>query len=134
MLARTAALGLVLGASLLPVLLRSRGPASPARACVPEGRGAPPRRWLGCAGDPGPPRDLAGDERLVLGLPLDPNAADARELAFVPGLSRRLARAVVDHRAAHGPFETVDDLLAVKGIGPKRLERARSRLAVKGAR
>ncbi len=91
MLARTAALGLVLGASLLPVLLRSRGSAAPPRACLPEGRGTPPRHWLGCAGDPGPRRDLAADERLVLGLPIDPNAAGERELAFVPGLSRRLA-------------------------------------------
>jgi competence protein ComEA len=132
MLARSAALALVLGASLLPILLRSRGPAPPAPPCTPEGRGPPPRHWLGCAGDPGPPRDLTGAERLVLGLALDPNAAGEAELAFVPGLSRRLAREVVRHRAAHGPFASVDALLDVKGIGPRRLERARPRLFVPG--
>ncbi len=134
MLARTAALALVLAASLLPIALRARGPAPPPPLCIPEGRGLSPRHWLGCAGDPGSRRDLAADERLVLGLPIDPNTADERELAFVPGLTRRLAVEVVRHRQAHGRFETVDALLAVKGIGPRRLERARTRLAVPGAR
>jgi len=134
MLARTAALALVLGASLLPILLRGRGVAPRPRACVAEGRGTPPRHWLGCAGDPGPRRDLTGEERLVLGLPIDPNAAGARELAFVPGLSPKLAAEVVRHRQAHGRFETVDDLLAVKGIGLRRLERARPHLLVEAAR
>jgi competence protein ComEA len=134
MLARSSALALVLVAALLPVLLRPRGPMPPVRGCAPEGRGTPPRHWLGCAGDPGPWRDLEPDERLALGLPIDPNEADERALAFVPGLSRKLARAVVLHRAAHGPFRTVDDLLAVKGIGPRRLERARARLSVQVGR
>lgn len=134
MLARTAALSLVLLASLVPVLLRPRGPAPAARTCVEEGRGVPPRHWLGCAGDPGPPRDLTADERLVLGLPIDPNRAPAAALAWVPGLSAHLARAVVAYRDEHGPFEQVDDLLAVKGIGPRRLERARGSLAVERAR
>lgn len=134
MLARTAALALVLAASLVPILLRARGPGPAPRVCTPEGRGFPPRHWLGCAGDPGPRRDLADDERLVLGLPLDPNQADERALAFVPGLSRRLAAEVVRHRQAHGRFEAVDNLLAVKGIGPKRLERARPSLLVPASR
>lgn len=131
MLPRIAALALILAAVLLPSLLRKG--REPPRACSPEGRGRPPRHWLGCPGDPGPPRDLAADERLALGLPIDLNAAGERELAFVPGLSPRLARAVVERRNAAGPFGTVDDLLDVKGIGPRRLERARPRLFVRGA-
>ncbi len=128
MLARTLALALVLGATLLSSASRNR-PESPG-SCLPEGRGRPPRHWLGCSGDPGPPRDLRPDERLALGLPIDLNTAGERELAFVPGLSRRLARAVVEHRRAAGPFQSVDDLLAVKGIGPRRLDQARARLVV----
>lgn len=89
-----------------------------------------PRHWLGCAADAGPRRALADDERLLLGLPLDPNRAGARELSFVPGLSRRLAEAVVAHRAEAGPFRTVEDLVRVRGIGPKRLARARPCLAI----
>ncbi len=131
-MARRVALALFLAAVLSPTLLRV-APAGPRRSCEPEGRGTPPRHWIGCAGDPGPRRDLLPDERLALGLPIDLNAADPRALAFVPGLSPRLAVAVVEHRAASGPFATVDGLLAVKGIGPSRLEKARPWLFVGGA-
>lgn len=102
----------------------------PPRDCATEGRGSAPRGWLGCAADAGPGRALEGDERLALGLPVDPNLADARSLAFVPGLSRRLGAEIVRHREAHGPFAAVEDLLRVRGIGPKRLAKARPHLAV----
>jgi competence protein ComEA len=129
MLARTVALAIVLGLSLAPVLLRSaRLRRTP--SCVPEGRGAVPRHWLGCAADPGPRRTLSAEERLVLALPVDPNTAGERALAHVPGLTPRLARAIVEHRRVHGPFRSVEGLLDVKGIGPRRLERARARLVV----
>ncbi len=132
MLARLLALPLVLGAVLVPSGLRKL-PES-LRSCPPEGRGVAPRHWLGCEGDPGPPRDLLPDERLALGLPIDLNSAGERELAFVPGLSPRLARAVVEYRASSGPFSDVDGLLSVKGIGPRRLEQARPWLLVPVAR
>ncbi len=129
-LALALALALVLAA---PELRRwVEVPARP-RACRPEGRGAPPRHWLGCAADAGPARALEGDERLALGLPLDPNVASARQLAFVPGLSRALAKAVVADRESRGPFLRLDDLVRVRGIGPKRLARARPHLAIAGA-
>ncbi len=128
-MARRAALVVLVLATLAAVPLRIAIETPPAaRVCVAEGRGTAPRHWLGCAADPGPPRPLAGDERLVLGLPLDLNRASARELAFVPGLSVRLAQAVVEDRARFGPFATVDDLVRVRGIGPKRLAKARSTL------
>ena len=103
----------------------------PARlVCVPEGRGSIPRHWIGCAADPGPRRALAADERLALGLPIDPNAAGARELAFVPGLSRRLAADLVADRNRNGPYASTAELLRVRGIGPKRLALAAPHLLV----
>ncbi len=98
--------------------------------CSPEGRGEPPRHFLGCAADPGPPRALAAEERLALGLPLDPNTAGARELAFVPGLSRRLAEDIVLDRERNGPYRRVAELARVRGIGPRKLAEAASHLAV----
>ncbi len=65
-----------------------------------------------------------------MGLPLDPNRAAAAELALVPGLSERLAAALVADRAARGPFASVDDVARVKGIGPIRLARARPWLEI----
>lgn len=131
-MARRLALALLAAVTLVPTALARRA-AAPARAappCAPEGRGIAPREWLGCAADEGPPRALTGAERLVLGLPLDLNAASEGELAFVPGLSRRLARAVVADRAENGPFDRVEALERVKGIGPVRVARARATLTV----
>jgi competence protein ComEA len=130
-MARRLALAALLVAVLAAPGLRRRieVPAAP-RACAPSGRGQPPRHWLGCPTDPGPPRALADDERLLLGLPLDPNRAEERVLAFVPGLSRRLAAALVADRAARGPFRTVEHIRRVPGIGPKRLARAAPHLEI----
>ena len=125
------ALAAVLALCLLPSAMRSLPRRAAAqRPCAPAGRGEPPRHWLGCEADPGPPRALEDAERLVLGLPLDPNRAEAVSLAFVPGIGPRLAAAVVADRSRRGPFASVDDLDRVPGIGPRRLERARAWLAV----
>ncbi len=104
----------------------------PARraACEPAGRGEPPRHFLGCAADAGPVRALAADERLALDLPIDPNTAGSRELAFVPGLSRHLAAEIILDRSRGGPFAEIADLARVRGIGPKRLAAAAPHLAI----
>jgi competence protein ComEA len=125
------ALGIVLLAVLSAPAARRCAEVPPAsRTCLPEGRGTPPRHWLGCPADPGPARSFADDERLVLGLPLDPNRAEERVLAFVPGLSRRLASEIVRDRELEGPFRSVEELERVRGIGPKRLARIIPHLTV----
>jgi competence protein ComEA len=130
-MSRRIALALALAAVLAPAALRrTLETPAPRTGCAPSGRGVPPRHWLGCAADPGPDRALAADERLALGLPIDPNTAGVRELAHVPGLTPRLAQSVVESRQAEGPFLAVEDLLRVRGIGPKRLAQARPSLAV----
>lgn len=117
-------------AVLAPAALRPSLEAPQLRGCEPEGRGEPPRHWLGCAADPGPRRPLADDERLVLGRPVDPNTAPAAVLAHVPGLSRALARELVRDREVNGPFASVADLQRVRGIGPKRLAQAGATLSI----
>ena len=67
---------------------------------------------------------------MLMGLPVDVNGATPEDLAAVPGLSARLAVAVVADRARNGPFASVDDLIRVPGIGPVRLGRARAFLAI----
>ncbi|MEO0493632.1 MAG: helix-hairpin-helix domain-containing protein [Actinomycetota bacterium] len=43
-------------------------------------------------------------------------------LEALPGIGPSLAAAIADHRDREGGFETVDDLLAVPGIGPAKLD------------
>lgn len=53
------------------------------------------------------------------------NRATAAELEALPGVGPVIAEAVVAHRDAHGPFASVDDLVAVTGIGAARVEALR---------
>lgn len=48
--------------------------------------------------------------------------ATAAELDALPGIGPATAAAIVAHRDRHGAFGSVEDLLAVKGIGPAKLE------------
>lgn len=57
---------------------------------------------------------------------VDINSADAKTLAqALDGVGLVKAEAIVAYRNAHGPFETVDDLAKVKGIGPRIIEENR---------
>jgi competence protein ComEA len=80
---------------------------------------------VGCATDDGPPRGLTGSERVLLGVPVDLNAATPEDLAGIPGLSAKLAIEVVAERERRGRFTSPDDLIRVRGVGPIRLARAR---------
>lgn len=59
---------------------------------------------------------------------VDLNTAGVRELDALPGIGPVLAERIVEHRRAHGPFRTTDELLAVRGIGPRLFERLRPRV------
>jgi competence ComEA-like helix-hairpin-helix protein len=54
---------------------------------------------------------------------IDPNAADRAEWDRLPGIGPLTAIAIVSHRQAQGPFRGAADLLAVRGVGPRTLER-----------
>ncbi|MFT4626624.1 MAG: competence protein ComEA [Myxococcota bacterium] len=55
---------------------------------------------------------------LLVALPIDLNTADATALASIPGVGATTAEAIVADRAARGPFDLVQDLARVSGIGP----------------
>ncbi len=50
------------------------------------------------------------------------NTASARELEVLPRIGPALAARIVAHREANGPFERVESLCDVRGIGPRTLE------------
>jgi competence ComEA-like helix-hairpin-helix protein len=63
------------------------------------------------------------------GARIDVNRASAADLELLPGVGPTLARRIVDHRNAHGAFGAAGDLLQVRGIGARTLERLTPLLA-----
>lgn len=57
--------------------------------------------------------------------PLDLNTATVEDLDALPGVGPVTAEAILAWRAAHGRFDSVDQLGDVDGIGPARLEKLR---------
>src|SRR5262245_10301004 len=65
--------------------------------------------------------------------PLDLNRATADDLARLPGVGASLAARIVATRQAAN-FESIDDLVRVKGLGRARIERLRPLLSVAESR
>jgi competence protein ComEA len=55
--------------------------------------------------------------------PINVNTASQKELETLPGIGPVLARAIIDYRERFGPFQKLEALLDVSGIGEKILAR-----------
>jgi competence ComEA-like helix-hairpin-helix protein len=66
--------------------------------------------------------------------PIDLNRATETDLVALPGIGPTKARAIVEWRAAHGPFGRVEQLLEVPGIGPKTAAQLSGFVVVKAAK
>ena len=53
------------------------------------------------------------------------NSASAEELMRLPGVGPVTAASIISYRQQQGFFQSIDDLIKVKGIGPKTLEKIR---------
>src|SRR2546430_14993548 len=62
--------------------------------------------------------------------PININTATSEELQQVPGIGPATAEKILQMRKSYGLFKSVDDLLAIKGLGRKRVEKMRKYLTV----
>lgn len=53
---------------------------------------------------------------------VDVNSACADTLDLLPRIGPALSQRIIDDREEHGPFDDLDDLERVPGIGPKTVE------------
>ena len=56
---------------------------------------------------------------------VDINAADREELRQIPGIGAALAARIIAYREENGPFQSVEELVNVNGIGERTLEAIR---------
>ena len=61
---------------------------------------------------------------------IDINNADITVLSELPGVGPKTAERIDAYRQNNGPFESVDDLINVKGIGPAKFEKLKSLVTV----
>ena len=62
--------------------------------------------------------------------PVNLNTATSEQLQQVPGIGPATAGKILQMRKAYGPFKSVDDLLAIRGLGAKRLDKMRKYLTI----
>jgi len=70
----------------------------------------------------GETEDGGWPDSLLPGENINVNTADAYDLQRLPGIGETRARDIIAWREAHGPFQTLDGLTEVSGIGPGILE------------
>lgn len=61
---------------------------------------------------------------------IDINTASKAELTGLPGIGPAKAQAIAEDRQANGDYETVDQLVRVKGIGMKMVDRLRDEATI----
>ncbi|MCP4644979.1 MAG: hypothetical protein GY851_31345 [bacterium] len=88
------------------------------------------RGHLAAATNPGVPPTQARTASSAPSL-IDLNRASSEELETLPGIGPKTATEIIRFRGTQ-PFRTVDDLMLVSGIGPKKLETVRALVTVSG--
>ena len=58
------------------------------------------------------------------------NTAVKQELMALPNIGPITAERIIRFRDDFGPFQSIDDLAKIKGIGPKTLERLKTRIII----
>jgi competence protein ComEA len=61
------------------------------------------------------------------------NTASSQELELLPRVGPALAGRIIEYREANGPFKTIDEILAVKGIGESSFQKLEPFIVTSGA-
>jgi competence protein ComEA len=81
--------------------------------------------WLAQGGARGRLIEIDRAAPLEAHFAVDINQAEWAELSQLPGIGETLARRIVELRTQRGPYADHEDLLRVRGIGRKTLDRLR---------
>ena len=59
------------------------------------------------------------------------NSATKIELMELPGVGETMAQRIIDYREQNGPFQTIEELMNVQGIGQTRFDKLKALITVK---
>jgi len=62
---------------------------------------------------------------------LNINTATAEELITLPGIGPTKAQSIIDYRTTHGPFQSIEDIKNVTGIGDATFEKLKDKITVR---
>lgn len=65
---------------------------------------------------------LTAHEKILLGYRLDINRLSAEEMEILPGIGPATAQKIAAFREKHGPFENLESMLRIRGIGPQTVK------------
>ncbi len=58
------------------------------------------------------------------------NTADEKALDTLPGIGPAMAKRIIDYRMENGPFQSIEDIKNVKGIGEAKFEKMKDKLRI----
>lgn len=58
------------------------------------------------------------------------NTATVEQFQNLPGIGSSIAQEIINYRHEHGPFQKVEDIMQVKGIGEKKFEKIKDLITV----
>jgi len=67
---------------------------------------------------------------LVAAEKINLNTATLEELMTLDRIGPKYAQRIIDYRDTNGPFEKIEDIMKVKGIGPKTFEANKDKITV----
>ena len=77
-----------------------------------------------CSPEPVSKSDMLSEGKINI------NIADAETLMLINGIGESLAKRIIDYRTEHGPFEAIEEIENVNGIGEKKFENMRDMICV----
>ena len=66
-----------------------------------------------------------------ISFPIDINTASQVQLTKIKGIGQKTAQNIIEYRNQHGKFKSIDELIGVKGIGKRKLEKLKDFVIVK---